>query len=764
MTPARRALLAAAAAASLGLAACSRGNRPDVVVITLDTVRADHLGCYGHRGGLTPAIDRLASRGVLFEDASCTVPLTLPSHASLFTARYPTATGVRNNGSFVLPEGETTLAERLTALGYRSGAVIAADPLKSRYGLAQGFEIYDERLPSRPRDAGRAFAIHFGERDAREVTDRALAVWARLAGGPRFLWVHYFDAHAPYAAPEPWGSAHAAHPYDGEIAYVDAEVGRLVERIGHDAPEAIWVVASDHGEGLGEHGEKTHGVFLYQSTVHVPLVIVAPGRWPEGKRSSDPVTLADVVPTILALVGAAAPSGLDGADLAPAIAQTVLPRREVYAESYLPLLQFRFSPLTMLRDGPMKYIEAPTVEQYDLASDPGETRNLAGDSPREAAMASRLAAVRARTDPTAGERAARAPDPDSEARLRSLGYTASGSLAPALLGHGRDPKTMTDYLQRYDHAVGLSASGHLDDGLAELRKLIPEAPENYMVRYQVAAVLLASGRAEDARAELAEVIAVAPEFGNARFMLGDCLVVLGRVDDALASFASAASLMPTQAGPRLAAGRADERRGRFDAAAKAYLAAIVSEPSSDEAAEAMRALRTSRGDGPLAVSELRELAARYPSSAALQTALAEALYGTGDAAEAATALRRALALDPARREASLLDAQMLLDENRPQEAAAAYRTVLKDHPGWRAADLGLGRALVLGPPDSDALSFVVGLKERYPLDPAPRVLRGVLLEKRADPAGALTAYREALALDPGNADARRGVERIGKLP
>ncbi len=764
MTPARRALLAACVVSSLGLASCSRRGAPDVVVITLDTVRADHLGCYGHPGGLTPAIDRLAARGVLFEDASCTVPLTLPSHASLFTGRYPTTTGVRNNGTFVLPRSETTLAERLTALGYETGAVIAAYPLQSRFGLAQGFEIYDERLPRPPLGYGRAFSIHFSERDAREVTDHALDVWARLAGGPRFLWVHYFDAHAPYASPQPWGQAHAANPYDGEIAYVDAQVSRLLERIERDAPGAVIVLASDHGEGLGEHGEKTHGVLLYQSTVHVPLVIVAPHRWPKGQRVTVPVTLADVVPTVLGILGVTAPAALDGTDLAPAVSGAALARREVYAESYLPLLQFRFSPLTLLRDGPMKFIDAPAVELYDLATDPAEANNLAGDGHREAALALRLAELLAIADPEASARAAFALDSDAEARLRSLGYASAGGLAPPRVGRGRDPKAMTDYLQRYDHAVGLGASGHIDEGLAELRALIPEAPENYMVRYQVAAGLLASGRADEARAELSEVIAAAPEFGNAHFMLGDCLVSLGRVDDALVAFALAASLMPTQAGPRLAAGRAEAARGRFDAAGKAYRAAIASEPSSAEAAEALLSLRAGRGDDLLAVSELRELSAQFPESASLLTALAEAQYGSGDAKGAATTLRLALAKDPTRPEARLLEAGMLLDADRPLEASEAYRAVLEAAPGSRAAELGLGRSLVLGGPDIEAESLIASLAARYPRDPAPRVLRGVLLERRGDSAGARAAYREALALDPGSADARRGIERIAKLP
>jgi arylsulfatase A-like enzyme/Flp pilus assembly protein TadD len=755
----------AAAVASLTLAACSHGGRPDVVVVTLDTVRADHLGCYGSGTGTTPALDRLSAAGVLFEDASCAVPLTLPSHATLFTGRYPTATGVRNNGTFVLPDSETTLAERLAAAGYATGAVIAAFPLQSRYGLAQGFRIYDEELPRRAADAGAAFSIHFNERNAQAVTDRAIEVWKRLGSGPRFLWVHYFDAHAPYEAPEPWGSAHAASPYDGEIAFVDDQAGRLLTRIGQDAPGAIVVVAGDHGEGLGEHGEKTHGVFLYQSTLHVPLIIVAPGRWPAGGRVAVPVSLADVVPTILALSGVERASGLDGVDLAPAVAGRALPRREVYAESYLPKLQFRFSALTMLRDGPLKYIDAPTAELYDLARDPGERENVAARDARATALASRLATLAAAADPEASARSTSALDADADARLRSLGYASAGTLAAGSEGRGRDPKTMTGYLERYDRAVGLASSGRVDEGVRELRALLPEAPENFMVRYQVAAALLASGHAEEARSELAQVVAAAPEFGNAYWMLGDALAAVGRLDEAMTAYADSARRLPNQAGPWIAAGHAEESRGRFDAAAERFRAAIEAEPASAAAAHALSALYAGRGELARAVTDLGALLDRHPASAPLAVALADAQYRTADAPAAARTLRRALTLEPSRPEAKVLEATMLLDAGHPSEAAAIYRQVLAARPDNRAAALGLGRALALGPPDAAAQEWIDGLATRFPSDAAPLVSRGVLLERRGDAGGALEAYRRALALNPRDPDARRGIERlVGHAP
>jgi choline-sulfatase len=754
---------AAVALAALLSVAC-HGSRPrDLVIVTLDTVRADRLGCYGRASATTPHLDALARGSVLFEDASCATPITLPSHATLFTGRYPTATGVRNNGSFVLPASETTLAEVLKSRGFATAAVIAAFPLQRRYGLAQGFEVYDDELPPLPLQQGQAFSIHFSERDARTVTDRALEIWGRAAGRPRFLWVHYFDAHAPYDPPEPYRSTHAASPYEGEIAYVDAELGRLLTRIDRDSPNAIVVVAGDHGEGLGEHGEKTHGFLLYQSTVHVPLLVRAPGAWPAGKRIADPVSLADVMPSVLGLLGVPAPPGLDGGDLGPLVRGGGRPpRREVYAETYLPRLQFRFSPLTMLRSGSMKYVDAPSVELYDLKADPGEARSLAGAGPDEGSLAERLRDFVARSDSQASTRAAGVLDAEGEARLRSLGYASAGSLAAGTGGRGRDPKTMTGYLERYDRAVGLVAAGRVDEGMTALRILVPEVPENYMARYQLAAALIVLGRQDEARAELAQVVAAAPEFGSGHLMLAECLAELGRLDDAIVSFDAAAALLPSQAEPKLAEGRALQRRGRFDAAAGAYRQAIEREPGSTESAAALAALRAGRGALADAIRELRELAGRFPGSAALWTVLAESMHRSGDDRGAAEAVSRALALEPERIDARLLEAGILLGAGRADAAAAAYQAILDRHSDSKAAALGYGRALALGSNAAEATAWARRLRALYPNDPAPLVLLGVLAEKGGDAAGAGDLYHAALELDPADPDARRGLDRLGR--
>lgn len=745
-------------------ASCRNTRSRDVVVVTLDTVRADRLGCYGSRAGATPALDRFAASGVIFTDASAAVPLTLPSHATLFTGRYPSSTGVRNNGSFFLPESETTLAEVLRRSGWTTAAVIAAYPLQSRYGLAQGFDVYDEELPKPAVAAGQAFSVHFSERDAKAVTDRALSIWGRMEGRPRFLWVHYFDAHAPYDPPEPYRSAHAAAPYEGEIAYVDAELSRLLDRIGADAPAAAVVIAGDHGEGLGEHGEKTHGVFLYQSTLHVPLLIRVPGSWPAGRKVDAPVSLADVMPTLLAALGLPPQPKLDGADLAPLVRGTgAPPSREVYAESYLPRLQFRFSPLTMLRAGHLKYVDAPLPEMYDLAADPGESENLSAIAGRRSEaddLARRLAAFVSRADSGASARASGALDAESEARLRSLGYASAGTLAAGSGGRGRDPKTMTDYLARYDRAVGLVASGKIDEGLGELRALVPEAPENYMARYQLAAGLIAAGRTAEARRELDRVVAEAPEFGNGHLMLAGCLGDLGELDAAIERFEKAAALLPTQAEPKLAEGRLLERRGRFDAAADAYLEALAREPGSAEAADALETLRRGRGDDSRVIADFRSLTERFPGAAGAWTALGKALARSGDDRGASEATARALALDPGREDALVLSARLLVRARRPKQAVSDLRALLARDPDSEEAAIELGRALLATDPEGEAPAWIEHLTATYPRSASPWVLRGALLERRGDAPGAASAFREALTRDPHDPDARAGLSRV----
>ena len=747
----------------LCLAALAVGCAPDaprdVLVITLDTLRADRLGAYGNTDGLTPNLDRLALESTLFEHAVAPVPITLPSHASLFTARYPTATGVRNNGTFVVPEHERTLAEILKDAGWSTAAVVAAYPLEARYGLAQGFDHYDDRLPSIAASNPGLVPLFFSERNATAVTDRAWTTWESQMGTPRFLWVHYFDPHAPYEPPDPYASRFRHSPYDGEVAYLDSEVGRLLERILASSPNTIVAVVADHGEGLGDHGEHSHGVFLYESTLRVPMILRAPGLLPAGERVSSPVSLVDLVPTLLALLDLPAPEEIDGIDLRALVEGTVTPGRQLYAESYLSLLEYRFSALAMIREGGSKYIAAPEPELFDLVEDPGETHNLHGQRPDEERLARDLAALAARAGSGAGSFSG--IDAETAARLRSLGYVAGGSidLEPGSPVR-RDPKSMTDYIRRHDEALGRIADGRFEAGLALLRELVEEVPENFVARFHLAGALLAVGRDGQAEAELLEVIGQDPEFYGAAVMLAEVHGRLGKLDEAVSGYRRAAALVPGLAEPLYQLGILYEGYGRFDAAAGAYIEALKREPANLEIGRALIRLREGRGDLDRAAQDLRRLIDDDPASGSLLILLAECYLRLGQVENAAAALEGAAALDADRRELALLQGEVFLIQGSAPRAEQAFLSALEETPLDRGARFGLARALLAQDrlPEAD-----VELAKVLQIDPgfaAAHTVRGLHLERRGDRAAAAAAYRRALAIDPRDASARDGFTRV----
>ncbi len=332
------------------------GARPHILLITLDTTRADYLGCGGRAEASTPTLDSLASEGTRFTKAYTPVPLTLPAHASLFTGRFPWEHGVRDNGLYALGDSLPVLAALLSDAGYWCAAIIGAQPLRAQYGLARGFVVYDDAV------GAARHAFDYPERPAFEVTERALAALSlRPKGHPVFLWVHYFDPHAPYAAPRGKMTG-----YDVEIARMDTQIGRLIRGL----PEGRWLVVAvaDHGEGLGEHGEQTHGDFLYRTTLHVPLII-AGSSWKRGVTVDTPVTLVDLFPTILKAAGVRPPPS-SGVDLHRSI-----PSRPILAETLHPLVRYGWPPLRSVERGAWKLIQGERVELYRADADPREGRD-----------------------------------------------------------------------------------------------------------------------------------------------------------------------------------------------------------------------------------------------------------------------------------------------------------------------------------------------------------------------------------------------------
>jgi arylsulfatase A-like enzyme len=381
-----------------------------LVIVTLDTTRADRLPAYGFGSVATPAIDGVAARGAVFDEAVSVAPLTLPAHTSLFTGLYPPHHGVRDNTARALDPAHATLASLLHDRGFHTAAFVGAIVLSADRGLARGFDVYDDgRAPGGPPPR---------RRTGREVVDRARAWIDKLDDTPFFLWVHLYDVHAPQMLPVEFRRA-SGDRYEGGLAYVDDQIGRLLDALGlrHRLSNTVIVVAGDHGESLGEHGEKEHGIFLYESTLRVPLVICAPGM--AARRVTGVTSLVDIFPTVLRLLGVAVPAVGDGVSLVPALTGGRVPERAVYAES-LYAAHFGWGPLRMVREDRFKFIDALEPELYDVERDPYESQNLANEHIATAvALQRELLGMNA--DVSLHSDAARLPPERLEA-LKALGY------------------------------------------------------------------------------------------------------------------------------------------------------------------------------------------------------------------------------------------------------------------------------------------------------------------------------------------------------
>ena len=435
----------------------------DVILITLDTLRADSVGFAGNRDVSTPVLDRLDAAGRVYTNAHAHNVVTLPSHANILTGRYPFQHGVRDNSGFTLPESVPTLATLLKKAGYATGAFIGAYPLDSRYGLGQGFDVYDDDYPrgSNPSE----FVI--AERRGDQVIAPALAWWRSQQGKPRFLWVHLYDPHASYDPPEPFKSRYATRPYLGEVAATDSFLAPLLDPVieGKETP-ALVVVTADHGEGLGDHGELTHGLFAYEATLQVPLVVwgagVNPGR---DERSARHV---DIVPTVLGRLGIDPPEGLPGRSLLEAPAAD----EASYFEALSTNLNRGWAPLRGVIRGGSKWIELPVPELYDLPKDPGEKTNLADSERRTVAALRSALPEEAVWPPRKGN-----VSPEEERRLRSLGYSVGSGPSKAVYTAEDDPKNLIGIDRKLHQVVDLYSRHLYEEAAALAREVIAERPE-----------------------------------------------------------------------------------------------------------------------------------------------------------------------------------------------------------------------------------------------------------------------------------------------
>jgi arylsulfatase A-like enzyme/Flp pilus assembly protein TadD len=656
-----RFLAAAAGLSALAIVAASSlrrsprpAVRPSVLLVTLDTLRADRLGAYGSRDRLTPTLDALAAAGTVFDEALASVPLTLPSHATILTGLEPPRHGVHDNGTYVVPADLPTLATRLKAEGYATGAFVGAYVLDRRFGLARGFDTYDDRIER----AERGRSVLESERRG-EVVVTAASSWLAARTAPFFAWVHLYDAHAPYDAPAAFAKAHDGRRYEAEVAYADSCISSLLQASRAAAERnggGLLVVAlADHGESLGEHGELTHGFFIYQSTLRIPFILSGPGV-PAGERLPGPARTADVVPTLLGRLGLRPPDALDGVDLfkrrAPAS----------YAESLYPAT-FGWSPLRSMRQGDLKLIEAPSPELYDLASDGAEAKDLSkartGDVER---LRAALQSLRR------GERASArtAADGESGERLRALGYVAAAPAAEPRAG-GADPKERIASYRAFEEATWAEARGDIDRGVAGLRGVVAADPANAVFRRALAAALRRAGKSREAAATLA---ALGEDDGDPVSWHERALALAagGRHDEAERSERKAIELNPLLPEPHNHLGVLLARRGRLDEALERFDTATALDPNNATAWNNRANVLRELGRADDAVAAYRKAAELAPSDADSWNGLGVMAIQAGQAAEAVPLFRQALVLDPQHAEARLNLAVALAQSGRTEDA------------------------------------------------------------------------------------------------
>lgn len=598
-------------------------------------MRADHVGAYGAGNAATPTMDALAAAGVRFANAFSVAPLTLVSHATLLTGLYPPRHGVRHNGLFQLAPEIPTVTRQLVEAGYDTGAVVGSIVLARSYGLAQGFRSYDDTMPSSSKSAESGYR----ERRAEAVTERAIA-WLDSSTRPFFLFVHYFDPHAIYAPPEPFATRFQERPYDGEIAYVDASIGKLLDALRQRAlsEKTIVILTADHGESLGEHNEKTHGYTLYDATLAVPLILAGPGV-PRGAVVDRVVSLVDVAPTILSAAGLHGLPDTDGRDLAPYWTRGETADRNAYAETLSTQLDHGWSPLHAIRSTEHLYVRAPRPEVYDVRRDPAQLHNLMDGSTEQARHVSgeldgEIAGHLARERRTA----AKLPDPATRERLRALGYhLADGDVAYT----GMDPKDGIRWADPFFAALTAVNNGEYWAPRAFLEDMLRALPESAVGHWLLARVLVAQNELAAALSHAQEASRLLPQNASYHALLGGIFETLGRLDDASREYREADRLAPESDQTRLRHIRFRARRGEFDRANAEADRLVRSDPANSDILLQLAAIWSAVGRHDQSLQTCREAVRVDPGSELAWMKLAIYLTRSGQDEEAAEALKRA---------------------------------------------------------------------------------------------------------------------------
>jgi choline-sulfatase len=714
-----RSLAAAALVVVVGaLFGCTRDSgspsRVPVVIISVDTLRADHLPVYGYHGVSTPAIDALARDSMVFENAYCQVPLTLPSHATLLTGLLPSQHGVRDNVGYRLAATHPTLATVLKERGYATGAAVSSFALRRDRGLAAGFDLYDDDFGPGSID----------ERPGLETVKHLDAFADSNPGKPLFLFLHLYEPHTPYSPPQPYAKTYAARPYDGEIAAADAAVGGFLAHLKSSGlyDRAIIVFAADHGEGLGDHGEDEHGVFLYRETIRVPLFVKLPRSRSAASRVRAPVGLIDVFPTIAEATGIPGGGARPGMSLALLAGASTPRARRIYSETLYPRLQLGWSDLASLTDDHFSYIEAPRPELYDVVADPSERRNLAGSLPPPLrSMRAELLSIRD---------SAASPEKSSAEELEKLGSLGYIRVDAGSAGKGNlpDPKDRTSELRQYKRLFDLFYAHHDDESIALARTMLSANPQILSVSRMLATSLERKGRVAEAAAVLETALSRNDRTGSAEDVVStteELATLLSRSPDAARGEKSLSDLM---------------RRG------------VAAEPVRRELARLLHR----RGRLAEALALLTD--AGKSSDPATLDVYGALLAESGRLDEARAAFRRALELEPGRADVLLHLGMLSLREKDPAAARDWFTKSLESEPTAPGTLAALGLAQVqLG----DARAALASWDRALFLDPTQYDTlfnRSVLAGRTGDAGGARRGLERFIASAPPKRYAARILE------
>jgi choline-sulfatase len=707
-----------------GVSLISPKRARNLLLVSLDTVRADHLGCYRYSAARTPSMDTLAQSGLRFERANTVAPLTLPAHSSLMTGTFPDWHGVRDNGGFYLDDDQLTLAELLRDKGFRTGGFVGAFVLDRRWGIAQGFDRYFDEFDL--DKFANAAAMDMIQRPGSEVADRAIE-WLRAEPKrPFFAWVHLYDAHAPYEAPEPFRSRFPRSrngAYDAEIAYADAQVGRLLEALRSDGrlAETLVIVVADHGEMLGDHGELTHGFFIYEGATHIPLIVSGPGV-PVGVVA-DQVRIVDVMPTALSLLGLPIPKQVQGTNLMP-LARGQHLGLVAHSESWYPRYHYGWSELRSIQDGRFKMIRAPRPEIYDLTSDPAEEHDRSTDyASRLDSFSRALDSFESRTARAGAQQGPRPIDPETEERLAALGYV-SGSVNLKKLNEPvrGDPKDKIELYNLLKEASTLSFEGKVDEAITTVKQALAKDPEIVEGHMLLGNFYKKAKRPQDAIAAYRDALALDNEHQNALFSLAVAYKDEGRLDEARAGFERARELDPRngkvlwqladlwmrKGEPERAetiiadalARKVDEYRfllklgeiqieaKRFDEAERALKSALQKKPGLALAHYDLGLVYEGKGEIDSAIESYEAELAANPSAYRAAFNVAKLLQKKGRYAEAVTHFRKVVEIEPTFGTGQLYLAKALFDTGDLDAAEQWARAGLTNKPEPRLAPLG----------------------------------------------------------------------------